>query len=261
MSAWPRPPDDFLIWARKRNSSARAENFLPRQWYGEYVRETLLSAAQQAGPSAKLSVQFDEVRRVARRPEGRWLVHLERGTSILADAVVLAVGHRPPSDPIGKRWSGPRTRLIADPWRPFGMNLIEPDEPVVILGAGLTAVDAVLSLAHPERKAPITILLRRGLLPQSHAATPLPPVDLKSMVAEFVAAPGGIRASTLCRRIRQTVRELAPQGVDWRSVVDGLRPHTAALWQAMPTKQRRRFISRLRPVLGGASPPHGPFDW
>lgn len=247
MSAWPDRPEDFLNWARQRSSKSRPEDFLPRQWYGEYVRETLWDAARQAASHAELRVIFDEVRRVARRPEGRWLVHLERGTSILADAVVLAVGHRPPSDPIGKRWSGPRTRLIADPWKPFGLNLIEPDEPVVILGAGLTAVDAVLSLAHPDRKAPITILSRRGLLPSSHAATPLTPVDLKPLVADLLAIPGGVRALDLSRRIRQKVRELAPQGVDWRAVVDGLRPHTAALWQAMSTDERQKFITRLRP--------------
>ena len=247
MSAWPDQPDHFLQWARARDPKVRPEQFLPRQWYGEYVRETLLAAASEAGRSVELSVRFDEVRRVARRPDGGWLVHLAHGTSMTADAVVLAIGHRPPSDAIGKRWSGPRTRLIADPWRPFAMNPVKPDEPVVVLGAGLTAVDAVLSLAHPNRTAPITILSRRGLLPQSHAATPLTPVDLKPMAAELMAAPGGVRALELFRRLRATVRELAPKGVDWRSVVDGLRPHTAALWQAMPAAERRRFIERLRP--------------
>ena len=247
MSARPDRPDDFLNWAQQRDSRSRAQDFLPRQWYGEYVRETLWEAARQAAPYAELRVLFDEVRRVARRPEGRWLVHLAHGTSILADGVVLAVGHRPPSDPIGKRWSGSRTRLIADPWKPFGLNLIEPDEPVVILGAGLTAVDAVLSLAHPDRKAPITILSRRGLLPSSHAATPQPPVDLKSLVDELIATPGGLRALALSRALRKKAREVSAQGVDWRAVVDGVRPHTAALWQAMSPEQRKKFVSRLRP--------------
>jgi uncharacterized NAD(P)/FAD-binding protein YdhS len=36
-------------------------------------------------------------------------------------------------------------------------------------------------------------------------------------------------------------------GGDWRSVVDGLRPHTAAVWQAMSAAERRRFLSHLRP--------------
>jgi uncharacterized NAD(P)/FAD-binding protein YdhS/predicted metal-dependent enzyme (double-stranded beta helix superfamily) len=247
MSAWPDRPDDFLHWAQGRRAQAKPVDFLPRQWYGKYVRETLLATAEQAKYNSEFSVVFDEVRRVARRPEGGWLVHLAHGSTIRADAVVLAIGHRPPSDPIGARWSGSRARLIADPWRPFALNIVEPDEPVVVLGSGLTAVDAVLSLAHPDRRAPITIVSRRGLLPQSHAAQPVAPVDLQPMVTELLAAPDGVRVSTLCRRLRRTVAELSPQGVDWRSVVDGVRPHTAALWQAMSTEQRRRFLARLRP--------------
>jgi uncharacterized NAD(P)/FAD-binding protein YdhS len=43
------------------------------------------------------------------------------------------------------------------------------------------------------------------------------------------------------------VRALETNGGDWRSVVDGLRPHTARLWQSMPTAERQRFLTRLRP--------------
>jgi uncharacterized NAD(P)/FAD-binding protein YdhS/predicted metal-dependent enzyme (double-stranded beta helix superfamily) len=247
MSAWPDKPDDFLRWAQARHANIHGDEFLPRRWYGEYVRETLLNAAQQARKVAELTVCYDEVRRVARRPSGGWLVHLAHGTTICADAVVLAIGHRPPSDAIGARWSGPRTRLISDPWRPFALNVVEPDEPVVVLGAGLTAIDAVFSLAHPKRRAPITILSRRGLLPQSHAAKPQPPVDLSPLVADLTAKPGGIRAVELSRRLHRLARETSRSGGDWRSVVDGVRPHAGTIWQAMSLDQRRRFLARLRP--------------
>jgi uncharacterized NAD(P)/FAD-binding protein YdhS len=137
--------------------------------------------------------------------------------------------------------------MISDPWHPFALNVVEPNESVVILGAGLTAVDAVLSLAHPERTAPITILSRRGLLPQSHALGTLSPVDLGPMIDELMNQPGGLRALDLFRLLRRRVRELAPEGVNWRSVVDAIRPHTFRLWQAMSHHERRRFLTRLRP--------------
>jgi uncharacterized NAD(P)/FAD-binding protein YdhS/predicted metal-dependent enzyme (double-stranded beta helix superfamily) len=247
MSAWPDRPDDFVQWASRRFGEVRPTDFLPRQWYGEYVRETLLNTSDEASESARLAVVFDEVRRVARHPDGGWMVHLAREPSLRAEAVVLTVGHRPPSDPIGPLWTGPRTRFIADPWRPFAMNVVGPDEPAVILGSGLTAVDTVLSLTQLPRQAPITLVSRHGLLPQAHAPAPVPPVDLNSLVAELVAAPGGVRAQTLLHHIRRKVRELAARGVDWRGVVDGLRPHTARLWQALAPAERRQFLSRLRP--------------
>jgi uncharacterized NAD(P)/FAD-binding protein YdhS len=127
------------------------------------------------------------------------------------------------------------------------MNPVRPDEPVVILGSGLTAVDAVLSLTELSHQASITLLSRNGLLPQAHAAGPVAPAHLEGLVAGLLAAPGGVRALALFRGLRKKVRELAAQGGDWRSVVDGLRPHTASLWQAMPPAERRRFLSRLRP--------------
>ncbi|MFO0810403.1 MAG: FAD/NAD(P)-binding protein [Gemmataceae bacterium] len=245
MSAWPDQPDHFVRWAEQRHGSIQAGDFLPRQWYGEYVRESLHEAARESA-AAELSVVLDEVRRVARHPDGGWMVHLGRGTSLRAEAVVLAIGHRPPSDPICRMWTGPRDRFIADPWRPFAVNQVGSDQPVLILGSGLTAVDAVLSLSQRPRTAPITLVSRHGLLPQSHAATPVPPADLSALVNRLIATPGGPRAATLARELRAAVRERP--GADWRSVVDGLRPHTATLWQALSAGERRRFLAHLRPI-------------
>lgn len=247
MSAWPDRPADFVHWASRRKGEVRPTDFLPRQWYGEYVRESLLSAADEAGETAELSVVLDEVRRVARHPSGGWMVHLARGPSLRADAVVLAIGHRPPIDPIGRKWFGPRTRLIADPWQPFAMNVVGPEDSVAILGSGLTAIDAVLSISQLPRTGPITLISRNGFLPQAHSATPIAPDDVGPIVTELLEAPGGLTARALLRRIRQRARELAAAGGDWRSVVDGLRPHTATLWRALSTRERRRFLTRIRP--------------
>src|SRR5262249_22489026 len=73
------------------------------------------------------------------------------------------------------------------------------------------------------------------------------PVDLTSLVSQLVSAPGGVRTLTLLRQLRAKVHELTATGGDWRGVVDGLRPHTARLWQSMPPAERRRFPCGLRP--------------
>jgi len=246
MSAWPDRPDDFVQWASRRCRTVTAADFLPRQWYGEYVRATMLAAANQPNATASLTVLFDEVRRIARHPDGGWMVNFARGVSLPADAVVLAIGHRPPPDPIGRLWNGPRNRFIADPWRPFAANPIRADEPVVILGTGLTAVDAVLSLTQEARTAPITLISRRGLVPQAHAEAPVPAADLNGLVAALLAAPEGLRIATLFRRLKQLARQLGA-GQDWRSIIDGLRPHTASLWRALSVAERRVFLRHLRP--------------
>jgi uncharacterized NAD(P)/FAD-binding protein YdhS len=78
----------------------------------------------------------------------------------------------------------------ADPWRPFAANAVRADDPVVILGTGLTAVDAVLSLSQEPRRAPITLISRRGLMPQAHAQAPVAAADLGPLVSELFAQPG-----------------------------------------------------------------------
>jgi uncharacterized NAD(P)/FAD-binding protein YdhS/predicted metal-dependent enzyme (double-stranded beta helix superfamily) len=245
MSAWESRPQDFTQWALGRSRDVQPSDFLPRQWYGDYIRDTLHGAAK--GAEAELSIVFDEVRRVAKKPEGGWMLHLARGSSLHADAVVLAIGHCAPADPIGAHWLGPRTRFITDPWRPFAMNAIRGDEPIVVLGSGLTAVDTVISLTEYPRSAKITLVSVNGLIPQGHAEFPTTPADLDDAVSTLLRTPGGVTCLRLLRGLRRLAHEFTSKGSDWRSVVDGLRPHTASLWRAMSLAQRRRFLARLRP--------------
>src|SRR5690606_38064529 len=45
----------------------------------------------------------------------------------------------------------------------------------------------------------------------------------------------------------QALREAAgDHEVDWRAVIDGLRPATTELWQALPPTERARFTRHLR---------------
>jgi uncharacterized NAD(P)/FAD-binding protein YdhS len=243
MSARPDSPRDFLDWLRAREPGVEAGAFASRQLYADYLRETLQAASRDS--VATLDIVFDEVRRLAKTPLGPWMVHLARGASFRADAVVLAIGHNPPSDPVGSRWSGPRGRFLSDPWRPFAVNAIQPDEPVLILGGGLTAVDMVLSLTEHPRSAVISLVSLRGLAPQSHRADPLQPLDLGSWVADRLGQ--GVTALGLSRAIRALIADAAKSGADWRQVIDGLRPHTPALWRALPWRSRSAFLRHLRP--------------
>lgn len=247
MSAWPDAPDDFLNWVRQLKPAATAAEFLPRRWYGQYVRETLTRVANQKSPLTSFKIKYDEVRRVARIPGEGWLIHMATGDSLRADTVVLAVGHRPPNDPIGNRWSGSRSRYITNPWAPMSLNVISPQDNVVILGSGLTAVDTVLSLVDGPRSGTISMVSRRGLFPQAHAELPMTPVDLTAEVAEFLGDTSRSRLLGLARNLRNKARRITSDGGDWRVVVDGLRPHLSAIWRSLSLDDRKRFLRFLRP--------------
>jgi uncharacterized NAD(P)/FAD-binding protein YdhS len=51
----------------------------------------------------------------------------------------------------------------------------------------------------------------------------------------------------LVRQVRTTIKDAKAKGVDWRAVIDGLRPHTKQLWLKMPLSERKRFLRHLRP--------------
>lgn len=251
MSAWPDQPSDFLDWAKKRDENVKPGDFLPRQWYGEYVRERLAETAKKSLGVAEYSVMFDEVRRLARHPSGGWMVNFARNSATHVDGVVLAIGHRPPHDTIGRLWSGPRSRFISDPWRQFATSPVAPDQNVVVIGAGLTAIDAVLSLSQEPRTGVITLISRRGLVPQAHNPAGVTPLDLKPLVAELTGSgnngSGKLTARKLTKSLVALARKTVKEGGDWRAVVDGVRPHTATLWQAMPACEREKFLYRVRP--------------
>ena len=55
------------------------------------------------------------------------------------------------------------------------------------------------------------------------------------------------RYSHCFKRVRRQVAEAEEEGVDWRSVIDSLRPHTATLWRLLPVRERQRFLRHVRP--------------
>jgi len=252
MSAIAEDAEHFVNWLRARGSPIGPTDFAPRMDYGQYVRDTLDDAARMARGTGSLSMCLDEARRVMRRPDGGWLVHCAKGPSIAADVVVLASGHRPPGDPLHGRWHGPRERWIADPWKPHAVTDIQTDEPVAIIGSGLTTVDVLLSLAGsqaPPRSAPIWVISRRAWLPQPHAASGPTPATLDAHVVTLLGAPR-LTARSLVRWFRGVLDELRAQdtNTDWRAVVDGLRLHTARIWRALPHVERARALRHVRPI-------------
>ena len=247
MSAWPDKPDDFVAWVGRTMRPVDPADFVPRAWYGRYVRETL-SAVRRAARRASCEYVFDEVCRVSRRPAGGWVAGFARGGSLAIDDVVLANGHRPPADPLAGRWHGSRERYVPDPWGPFTMGGIGPEAPVLIIGSGLTAIDAVMSICHAPRSAPVYLVSRRGLTPREHARPGAPPADLADAVEACVRRHGGPNVLDLVRRIRRCVGDTVEGGGDWRTVIDGLRPFTPTLWRAAADAQRSRFMRHVRPL-------------
>ena len=244
MSALAGDPDDFLRYCRWSDPQVDAHSFVSRRLYGAYL-EALLSAAELFGTAG---AQLDRV--VGRVIEilpgtSQAQVRLQDGRVFLADDVVLAFGHFAPRDPLSARdvaVAGPR--YVCDPWRPGALSAIRPDDDVLLVGAGLTAVDVALALNRTSRTGRLLVISRRGLVPQAHRSSGVVPGVVDG--AALAAAMGDTVRSYL-RVLRAEVVRHRTRGEDWRDVIGALRPYTARLWQRLTLDDRKRFLRHLRP--------------
>ena len=242
MSAFVDEPDHFARWLGRLPEAERAEAgrktlaglFVRREVYGRYVQELLRDAIDRQGGAQNLYIVNDSATALRRRPDGGLLLETALGRAHEVDAAVLAVGNFPPA-------RARMPRYVDDPWAPGALDGVEAGgRPVLLLGTGLTAVDVTLALLDRGLRAPVYALSRRGLLPQAHApSTPWAGLRLDAEDRRSVA--------TLCRGVRREVRRAAAAGVDWRCVVDALRPHVQLLWQELAPPARQRFLRHLRP--------------
>ena len=248
MSAWPDRPDDFLDFVRAIDPAVKPGDFLPRRLYGQYVRQILLDAAESSDSRVSIELIRDEATKlVPAGPSPGWQVETAGGRCIRASVAIITLGHRPPAEQFIRRWKGPRIRFVADPWAALVLTQIGPDESVLVLGSGLTAVDAILTLDRGDRTAPIIVVSRRGLLPQSHASDPKPAADVATLVERWLDPSRPLQVSELVRSLRKQTQLAADKGVDWRQVIDGLRPPIAKIWERLSLAERARFLRHVRP--------------
>lgn len=248
MSAWAGDPTHFVRWLR-RNVAADIdeEAFVPRADYGRYLADVL---AGSATPGSGVQIEHIQLRATDLRPQGRRLrVSLSDGTYRAADSVILALGHgEPPTSwvPSGLRHA---SRFVADPWRASDLPRAAPGEDVVLVGAGLTAVDMALRWMRPGVR--VHMVSRHGMVPLPHSEPVQPPADPPAVPTDLDLA--GAR-----RLVLGAIR--AADG-NWRRAIDGLRPVTGKIWAALGDVDQRCFLNtharrwdrarhRVAPVIG-----------
>lgn len=240
MSALPEEPGHFLQWLKARHWSGAAPGlFAPRRVYGEYLGEVLadLLANQIRTGAHDFRHVCAEVAAVESRAGGAHL-KLSDGSSLCAERVVLALGNPASGPPSDISTFGMEDRWHPSPWLGDVLQLRAPGERILLLGAGLTAIDAALALQSQPGGCHVYMLSRRGNLPQVHSpnAVPseLPPLadchNLRLMFRELRAQIGTARDMDIC----------------WRGVIDALRPVSNQIWHDLPVADRERFLRHLR---------------
>ncbi len=215
--------------------------FAPRRVFGDYVGQELERARARAAPGVTLEHRVATARDV-RRDHGRLSVLLDDGRRVAADHVVLAPGlfaAEPdlPVDPALARTG----RYVADPWDRERFAAVPRRGKILLIGNGLTMLDALITLERHGHRGSYLAISRRGhLVHPRREVTPL---------RDFLGEDGMPRSVLgLLRAARQELASTAHGRPDWQSLVMAVRPHVPVLWRDAPDAERARFLRHLRPV-------------
>ena len=254
MSAFEDEPNHFLRWLGKlpaEEAAACGERtaaglFVRREVYGRYLQDLLRQAILLQGGARNFFVVDDEAVRLERSATG-FRLQTRVGRSYEFHAAVLATGsfRPPPSDLPGHvtdPWNDPAstTEPPAPVYALAGGTAPPPVHPVLLIGTGLTMIDMALALVDRGHPGPIYAISRRGVLPQVHRpAEPWRGLRL--------GADDRRSLTSLMTAVRCEVARADAEGVDWRAVVDAIRPHVQLLWQELTPADKARFLRHLRP--------------
>jgi uncharacterized NAD(P)/FAD-binding protein YdhS len=224
----------FFDWTQKQGVTAKGTDYLPRRLYARYLTAMLAETrALAAQKNIALSVVRADVEDIVDAGKNFHIVNGGAEAAGTARLIVLAPGNALKS----KAESDARGKLVTDPWS-YDYKGLAADAAVkniALIGAGLTALDALISLFDSGWQGKITCFSNSGLLPMAHPDIYAPEQIIKLEAKDFL----GKRLSAILRRLRQ-----AGENGDWRYAVDGLRPFTQALWKSLSTEDKRRLAGK-----------------
>ena len=243
MSAFPDLPDHFLQWLRTRSEYDPVpdielrERFIPRMIYGDYLRGLMQQHLQSPAEHVTVQTTFIEGEAVDVKPQGRGaVVHLAEGGRVEARRIVLATGNEAPAGLPGSAELHEHPAWIGNPWQAWENRLPASGGTVVLLGTGLTTVDAIITLRALGWQGRLHAVSRNGWLPHAHfrgieyPEFPPPGVDLAKLGLKNLLA----LLEQHCARLREL-------GANPAIIVDKMRPHTQRIWQNFTLAERREF--------------------
>lgn len=233
MSAFPEYGGHFLDWLQAARRPVDDYEFVPRSWYGEYLIDVLREAEERAVGSTLRRLKDDVVDLIPLA--GRCRVVLDRSQPITADGVVLALGHLG----IDTGWAPPALaaspRFVRNPWTAGNLEAVGESADVLLVGTGLTMIDALMVLDRPGRR--VHAVSRHGAFPKPHADVLYDPME----------APEFSGPAPCLAELRQVMADHAAKSQrrygDWRPAIDSIRAITQRLWAGLSPSDQAEFCA------------------
>ncbi|MDQ0322408.1 putative NAD(P)/FAD-binding protein YdhS [Pararhizobium capsulatum DSM 1112] len=229
-------PKDFTRWLQANAPFRQAVSaaipgfgqiFVPKSTFSDYVFQRFSEAlAERKDVSVQMS--SEGVASVRVTESGLFEIAFEEGDTGRFHDVILATG-------FGRKRAESRLEAL-DTFAEGGADA----EHVVVLGSGLRVVDQVLQLRDGGFRGRITIVSRRGFLPQPHTRLPADAV--------FPNHPMPSNLRQIVRFVREACAEAEENGWSWQATMNGLRKRARTLWSSLPPSEKRQFNRHLRSI-------------
>ena len=242
MSIDPEDRGDFAAWlaedAARLDPQARTANgdlYPQRAAFGRYVADRL-APHRASGAIRHIRARVSDVERAM---DGALVLLLSDESRIRADLVVLATGHPAPALPKVVAGLTGSAVLIADPSDAGRMAAVPRDARVLIMGAALSAADAIATLERQGFQGRITCLSRHGLRSRGRGEVE------QDSTTDFTDPPPA-STSELLRRVRDAIVDDQARGQDWHATFYRLRAQGPQIWAALDDAARARLLRHLR---------------
>ena len=240
MSIDARSPAGFLDWLniyRPRPEGWSIDDFAPRMLYGDYLEHRLKCLESRTPGLGSTRVIRD--RAVAAEPtESGWSIRLAGRETIRADAVVLATGVSRPKPLLFHGRDAIDAFVQDDPWDDAALRGLPLGSRVLLVGTGLTAMDAAAAIWRRDPDAKVAAVSRHGLLPRVHASPqPTGPV---------LKPPYPTTARELYAKLRAAAEFVEGDAGLRHGVFLNLREISAQLWAGLSHDERQMFLRHFR---------------
>ncbi len=261
MGAFTNDPGNFYTWLKTHQDVWRkldpsfsslnitADSYLPRKLYAAYLQDIFhqaLVAAKQK--NIRCTILHDEAIDARLTEEKQIEVFFSKRAPLCVDDLVLATGI-----PTNQKFSFENPELLANPcyipdiWGPAAESRLKDlcegkygeAKKVVIIGSGLTAMDALATLYSLNYQGTLHLISKNGALPQPHSK------DLLPFIPHFKIEEIPKTTSGLFKLFKSHLKQSKTAGLDWRQLIDALRPYTQTIWQSLPVPAKKQFMRHV----------------
>jgi uncharacterized NAD(P)/FAD-binding protein YdhS len=238
-------PTHFVEWLQARpeyanhSPAALREEFVPRRIYGDYLHSLFHWSQVEAAPPKNIQIQsmIGEATRIV-AAESQWRV-LVSGNELLADKIVLAIGNLPAAPLRLPGLNADNPRYINNPWSAFEERLPNRFTDLLLVGTGLTMIDAFLVLRRLDWQGSISAVSPHGWLPSSHYEG----IEYPNFADDKMI---GMSLRQILAVLRRHYRLALAGGVNPAILVDKLRPFSQRIWQNFSIREKRQFLRHLQ---------------